>query len=493
MIAKILRGAEANRLVTYLFGPGRSNEHTDQHVIASWSGEPGEWQPSARDGSFDTRDLSATLNENLKRGGLLGAKGTVWHCSVSLPAQDGQLTDEQWREVAQRITDAVGLNGDDEGMGGVRWVAVRHGVSVNGNDHIHVVATLADETGRRVNPRRDYVAAGRACRSIEGEWKLTRTAPRASTADRRTTRAESERAAREGLMEPTRVRLERLVREAACTSRNFTEFQERLTEQGVVVTPTRPSDRRPGTYLGATFADPTYTNKAGQPIAYGGSKLAADLSMPKLQARWDTLSAAEQAVTTAEVHLDALGQAEQILNEAAADLAAGRADSAGTLWAAADHLTVTAAVLERDDPHGPLHQAAAEAARAGRELDGRIPASDAVAGSLRLSGVALWAARRQSRPEDRAALQLATATQRLMSAVADYRRTQYRTLARTGAGEESWTRQSQWQAGSRALSELRRLTTATPAGGSTPTGRRSRIATDPNATIRQPHQGGPTL
>jgi hypothetical protein len=34
MIAKVTRGARMSGLMTYLVGPGKSNEHTEQHLVA---------------------------------------------------------------------------------------------------------------------------------------------------------------------------------------------------------------------------------------------------------------------------------------------------------------------------------------------------------------------------------------------------------------------------------------------------------------------------
>ena len=144
MIGKVQRGADCGGLVAYLFGPGRHNEHTDQHVVAHWTGLPGEVVAVGADGQPDLAPLVADLKADLRAAGLLGAEGSVWHCSVAIPATDGTLHDAQWREVAEAIAEAVGL--EDEFAGAVRWVAVRHGLSAAGNDHIHLVATLAGRT-----------------------------------------------------------------------------------------------------------------------------------------------------------------------------------------------------------------------------------------------------------------------------------------------------------------------------------------------------------
>ena len=91
VIGKVQRGADCGGLVAYLFGPGRHNEHTDQHVVAHWTGLPGEVVAVGADGQPDLAPLVADLKADLRAAGLLGAEGSVWHCSVAIPATDGTL------------------------------------------------------------------------------------------------------------------------------------------------------------------------------------------------------------------------------------------------------------------------------------------------------------------------------------------------------------------------------------------------------------------
>ena len=61
----------------------------------------------------------------------------------------------------------------------MRWVAVRHA-----DDHIHVVATLARQDGRRVFPRDDHYRAREASRTVEARYDLMRTSPAGRTSSR---------------------------------------------------------------------------------------------------------------------------------------------------------------------------------------------------------------------------------------------------------------------------------------------------------------------
>ena len=90
----------------------------------------------------------------------------VWHCSLAIRAGDGILTDQQWESLV--VDYLQRLNILDEYGEGATWLAVRHGLSKNGNDHVHVVVQLATDNGW-INPYNDRVHAQRACRSMERE------------------------------------------------------------------------------------------------------------------------------------------------------------------------------------------------------------------------------------------------------------------------------------------------------------------------------------
>lgn len=361
-----MRGADPAGLIRYLFGPGRHNEHTDPHVVAHCSGLPADVVPVNDDGAPVLGGLIADLKTDLSAAGMLGAEGSVWHCSVSLPASDGLLSDAHWRAVAEQLASEVGL--DDRHAGAVRWLAVRHGLSRNGNDHIHIVATLAGRTGHGATTDRrflrgDFAAVRRVCTKLEREWRLTRTGAGTGAGHRLPQRAEREIAARTRMPVPQRIRLQRAVRSAAVASRGPAEFQARLAGDGIEVVFTRPSAVRPGTWLGVTFRSPDYTTAAGQPVAFSGRRLAADLTAPALQTRWDATAAAEGIPTAGNTANLVANLADQL--RAAAmnrDLPALR----GHLRAGADALWAAADAVEADRG-GRWHSAAEEAARAARE------------------------------------------------------------------------------------------------------------------------------
>ena len=59
MIGKVSpHGTRVSGLIYYLFGPGRSAEHTDPHIVAGWR-HPAELEPPLREnGRRDFRELA---------------------------------------------------------------------------------------------------------------------------------------------------------------------------------------------------------------------------------------------------------------------------------------------------------------------------------------------------------------------------------------------------------------------------------------------------
>jgi hypothetical protein len=112
------------------------------------------------------------------------------------------LSDAERAQVAAMVMERTGLAAAED-EGGERWVAVRHAA-----DHVHLAATLGRQDGARPRIWNDFYRVREACRRAEEQLELTRTAPADRTASRRATRAEAERAARQGWPEAPRMRLQ---------------------------------------------------------------------------------------------------------------------------------------------------------------------------------------------------------------------------------------------------------------------------------------------
>ncbi|MGW3848973.1 relaxase/mobilization nuclease domain-containing protein [Streptomyces fagopyri] len=287
MVPDISTGSRTYGLLKYLYGPGRRDEHTDPHRVASWmpglAPDPG-------------RDLSATikqLTDRLDLPVLALPKNRrparhVWHCPVRTAPGDRHLTDTEWAEVARRIVHATGIaeEGDDKAC---RWIAVRHA-----DDHIHLVATLVREDGRRPRRHQDGIRAQAECREIEKEFGLQILNGGDRTAAQRPTSAERSKAQRFGRTETPRETLRESVRHALAGAASEEEFFHRLAEAGLRVEQRiAPS----GDTLGYKVALPGDRNRDGQPVWFSGSKLAPDLSLPRIRQRLDAGRPDDEPVT----------------------------------------------------------------------------------------------------------------------------------------------------------------------------------------------------
>jgi hypothetical protein len=291
VIAKISRGWNAGGLLRYLMGPGRFNQHTHQRVIAAWDGAPELHQPAPNASvcGFDVAALSNDVNapaiaagiplDGPGRGVGRRRRGPIWHCSLRTAPGDPVLSDARWARVAADLLHRTGIakHGD---LGGCRWVVVRHA-----EDHVHVAAMLVrQDNGRRVHPYHDFYRAREACQAAERRFGLTPTGATDRVASvEQPTRAELEKAARRGRDEPSRVWLRRAARVAAVQAQDPEQFFRRLTDLGVLVLP-RELPR--GHLVGYSIAAVGDLNARGLPVWFSGGRLAPDLSLPKLRARW---------------------------------------------------------------------------------------------------------------------------------------------------------------------------------------------------------------
>ena len=486
MIGKISapRGKRVEPLVRYLFGPGRHEEHTDPHIVASFR-HPAVLEPPLRaDGTRDFRKLNGLLNQPHDARGSFGDPRPVWHCALRAAPGDKTLSDDEWAAIAHDVMDRTGLAPYGQEDDAVRWIAVRHA-----DDHIHLVVMLARQDGRRPSIRNDRYRVRDACRAAERRYALRSTAPADRTAPVCPTRAETEKAGRRGLAEAPRVTLRRAVTTAAAASSTAAEFFARLEAAGITVRQ-RHSTRDPGQVTGYAVALPGDTTKDGSPVWYSGGKLAADLTWPKLTRRWRPagqmtgIGPAGMRLTDAE-RAALYGHAAQAAANATAYIRAFAATSpavaADVARAASDMLHVAAAMLGSR----PLRQAADFYDRAAREPYGRIPAPALAGNQLRQAARLMAACAHLSGDRSSTAAILILQLAALAEAVAELRQAQHRATQ-----------------ASAALTAARQLRTARPAPpGPPPAPPRARTAADSAATsfpgpvmpprARQPTPGQP--
>ena len=278
----ITRGERMGGLLTYLAGPGRHNEHTEPHLVA---GSPAvmAWHDDAELSNAEALVIARHLDQPRRLLGVEVPGGHVWHCSLSLRASEGQRTDEEWAAIAHDFVEGMGFT-EQSGKSPCRWVAVRHGVSANGNDHVHIAVSLVREDGTKASIWNDRPRAQALAGELERKYGLEVLESRgAGIGSRGVKPAEQAKATRAGAPEPARVRLARTVRGCAAAAGDEAEFVRRLRRAGVLARP-RYAAGRDDVVAGYSVAQRPRPGE--RPIWYGGGHLARDLTLPRLRADW---------------------------------------------------------------------------------------------------------------------------------------------------------------------------------------------------------------
>ncbi|WP_298799528.1 relaxase/mobilization nuclease domain-containing protein [uncultured Pseudonocardia sp.] len=328
MMPNVVRGDRMSGLMTYLTGPGRSNEHTEPHLVA---GDPAlmAWHDDAELGRDAALSIARHLDKPRTAFGVEVPGGHVWHCSLSLRADEGMLTDEDWGKIANDFMTAMEFDDNEGAKAPCRWVAVRHGVSSNGNDHIHIAVNLVREDGTKASIHNDFHRAQVATRALEVKYGLEQLeSVRAERSTRGYDPAEREAQARsrarakyertrpqlgedaprwEHLTGPDRqarisaeVRTDQpryllalKVRGCATAATDEAEFVRRMRRTGLLVRP-RYADGRTDVITGYSVAERPAAGE--RPIWYGGGHLGRDLTLPRLRDGWpDTPTGASDA------------------------------------------------------------------------------------------------------------------------------------------------------------------------------------------------------
>jgi hypothetical protein len=426
------KGSSVAGLLKYLWGPGKHEEHTNPRLVAAWNGagDLTTLHPPRLDSGRHTLKQLIDLLEQPVRAGRRPPAKWVWHCSVRNHHSDRVLSDQQWGHVAGEITAAVGLAPHDD-PDAVRWIAMRHD-----DDGIHIVATLVRQDGRTAWAHNDYPKAQAAARDLEIRYNLYRVGPVDRTSHRRPEPAELNKSARLGQSEVPRDRLRREVRAAAAAATSETDFLHRLRQAGLLVK-LRESSINPGQITGYAVGLPGHHTATGQPVWYGGGRLAPNLTLPKLRHRWPASTELPQAAPAAGAHpgpearADTFRRAAETARHAADQLqrltAAGNHGAASAIAQAAADL-LTAAARSAEGRHGgPITDAAEAFDRAARLPAGRPPPRHRQADALRAMARLISVTGRLTGDHDTAAaLWLIYHLAALTDHLADLRETQQR-------------------------------------------------------------------
>lgn len=199
----------------------------------------------------------------------------------------------------------LGFDGS-AGRAPCRWIAVHHGLSSGGNDHIHLAVNLVRADLRLTRPGRDRIAMSKLCGELERRFGLRVVDGRARRGLPGVSRAEIERARRAGpAAQPERIVLARHVRAAAMAASTEAEFVRRLKGWGVWV---RPRYGVGGTTEVVGYCVALPPQQGRKAIWFGGGKMAADLTLPKLRASWRPGAAGEALAESVRVTAPGRGE-----------------------------------------------------------------------------------------------------------------------------------------------------------------------------------------
>jgi hypothetical protein len=300
MMPNVVRGGRMVGLMSYLVGPGRSNEHTAPMVVGGDDRVLIEFDPGQELSVADGQRIGAILDaprrvhgtevkapiygwdEEAQRKVKVAEKdGHVWHCSLSLAQGDREVSKEEWGTIAAEFVERMGFI-DPDGAKSSRWVAIHHGTSKAGNDHIHLAVQLVREDGTKANIHHDYRRAQQVCGELEKEHGLavleSRQVARGLSGDKP---AEVARAAAENYPQAPRPELRRRMRTALATAATPAQYLEHLRDLDVRVAP--------------SFAQGSTSQVRGYKVALAGgadtiwyspSKLDATLGWPNVLRRF---------------------------------------------------------------------------------------------------------------------------------------------------------------------------------------------------------------
>lgn len=298
MIGKLIAvGTGPGSLVSYLFGPGRHNEHEQQRLIAGsamieagFNGVDLAGEPMARHGlaqEFDAawrqvrreRGLPLIPVEGEKARGAARAD-RVFHGVLSLSEREGALSDAQWAQLAREFVEQMDFINSKNGAD-CAWMAVHHGVSKDGNDHLHIAVNMVRDDGRRWNDRQSKRRTAQAAARVAAKHSLEVTFDaELSSGIGNVSRPEWERA-RAARREPDRLVARRILEGAALTASSEADFVRTARAAGLIVVPRR------GT---AKEASPTgYSVKVRDSedgIFYSPSKMDKGLGLEQLRERY---------------------------------------------------------------------------------------------------------------------------------------------------------------------------------------------------------------
>lgn len=256
MIAKITKGKRAAGALRYDMGRGHREEHVNPRVLGG--SVPGTPQQIARIMDRHNRQRSDIARP-------------IWRASLSLPDEDGVLSDAQWAELAEQYVGRMW--GPD-----VPWTVIRHG-----DDHVHITVSRIRWSGEVASDSHDYARSRPIVRALEREHGLINAEERSDRQAPQVSGRERAAAQRRGAERPEREQLRDLIRAArdASAGAGRLAFEQALAEAGVSY---RANVGRNGRMSGYSFSLPGWQDSGGEQVWTSASRVSRDLSWARLDA-----------------------------------------------------------------------------------------------------------------------------------------------------------------------------------------------------------------
>lgn len=299
MIPHITRGGDTRGLIGYLVGPGIANEHANQHVVSGSFDLVGWVETHDIHSAEAIRDMAAGIDAYMTDLDVVRPKGTylkvdmrtgektrmvdasnhVWHCSLSLSPKEPAQSDERWAQIATEFMTEMGFETPTDPTRQCQWIAIRHGFSKNGGDHIHIAANIIRANGDEWNEWNDRYRAQRTCNLLEHKFGLkiveSREANRAAQWSSHKDHAKAEM--RSDKLTDTQ-RIEVGLRAAAASSDNEVQFLAQSRSLGIRL--------RPWYGQGSTEKVVGYLASLDGTKWVSAPRIASDLQLERLRDGW---------------------------------------------------------------------------------------------------------------------------------------------------------------------------------------------------------------